>query len=550
MITDRLSLGLQLLRIIVAFMVGGYAINECTQGFSSEKWPTVKGKVTSSTIKEVFTRSGTSHHEADIHYQYVVDGKTFKADRIIFGGANFRSPKELTEKFKADKPVEVHYKPGEPSVACLETGVNFTVLIPLVAFGGILAFMAFADMNKSMQPNSSIGPRPASNSSGLAQPKMQQVKGIILFTGLVAAIFGFKYGINAIHFGAIPGNAIAIVVLVGGGFLFVTFISLLPAAAGMLARARRFDLAEKVAKLNTKIASTMSAHSYETAVAYGLQAEIAQEQMKYPQALELSKKALNVLACRPKVDLAVNKFDDSTNRMIKESSIRYEKHYNDTESLCNESYGSILFDMGMYGDALTHAEKAKRLAQDNLRNAAASDLAGTKRALAGALALRGKIELAIGSPENAKSDLQESIRLRKEIPHQFEEYLAASMADLASAYCVQSEFRMAERTIEEGLKIVEGSNKPSHRLAKAKLRAQLADVKMGMGQLSNAESLLMESLDVREELLPAGHPEIAKTYLSMAKLRDLQGKQRDAIGYRRSAGEMLTNCFGPQYQAV
>ncbi len=63
----------------------------------------------------------------------------------------------------------------------------------------------------------------------------------------------------------------------------------------MLARAKKFKLAEIVARANTALSGSQS---YEAAIAAGLQAEIAQEQLQYEKALEYSRKALNIVVDR------------------------------------------------------------------------------------------------------------------------------------------------------------------------------------------------------------------------------------------------------------
>ncbi len=51
-LSSFLWIGLRLMRVALALMFAGWAINESTQGLSSDKWPTVTGKVTTSAIKK------------------------------------------------------------------------------------------------------------------------------------------------------------------------------------------------------------------------------------------------------------------------------------------------------------------------------------------------------------------------------------------------------------------------------------------------------------------------------------------------------------------
>ncbi len=113
----------------------------------------------------------------------------------------------------------------------------------------------------------------------------------------------------------------------------------------MLARAKKFKLAEIVARLNTAISGSQS---YEAAIAYGLQAEIAQEQLQYEKALEYSKKALSIV-----VDRRTNAPDlreiGNDQKMLKDHLVAYERNNAAVEALCNESLGCILLGHGTGG---------------------------------------------------------------------------------------------------------------------------------------------------------------------------------------------------------
>ncbi|PZM80452.1 MAG: hypothetical protein DKT66_14430 [Candidatus Melainabacteria bacterium] len=540
---------LQFMRYAIAIGCAWYAVNETMLGVASEKWPTVNAKVTSSIVKKVQTKHGT-RDEAQIHYQYVVGGKTYDSDRIKFGGMQLQSHDLMVAAFPKGKQISIHYKPGDPGVSCLSTGVNQYSVGMLFAIAIAMMFIANSPDQKfgtssssfrsSSEPQSGLLRGIDSTSLG-AQPKDKyiSVKALLFLGALAATMVWLKNGLNGWQFGPIPGDLMAFIVLIAGCLGFIAFISFLPALAGTLARDRHFKWAEKVAKLNTKIASAMSSCSFETAVAHGLEAEIAQEQLQYPKALESSKRALSTLASRPNVKPELRGLDSKTQKAFIDAEIRYTHQNSEVESLCNESIGCIYFDMGMYDKAREHAEKALRLAQDNYNTEGISQR--PRLALAAALALSGKIETVQGCYDDARLHLEKAVKVRKEMPKQFEEQLAITMADLALAYSMNSESGKAERTVEEGLRIVQGSDKPSYRLAKAKLLSTWADAKVRSGQLNSAEKLLNESLRIREQLLLPGHPDIARTYLALANLKETQGKQRDAQSYRLSADTMLSN---------
>ena len=547
---------LQFLRIGLALGIGGWAYLEATQGMACDRWPTINGTVTTSIVKEVKTKNGT-RDEAEIKYQYKVNGKTYTANRIQFGTDLFRSPAEILQKYKADQTVQVHYKASDPSVSSLETGFNKMGVIPCLAISLFFAFLAFTGDGKSKREKISVSSRSAALSSGTKVGERKDkipsgaIQSALIMVILVFAIKFFiesinfgKMQIGGLHLGFLSANVVGVVAIFLAGLGFVFFLTSLPPLAAMLLRSNHLGLADIVATLNTFINSRMSPMSYETAMAYGMQAEIAQERLDFAKAKELSKKALSVFQERKEFTMPPADLGDKRDKMIREHMAQYEKNNASVEALCHASLGDILYEMGLNDEAMVHATTSKRMAQECLRDAVGVDAERVKLTLAEALTLKGRIENATGSPDDARADLEEAIKLRKQLSAQYEESLAKAMADLSLAYISQSESRMAERTIEEGLKLVEGSKKPSHRLAQAKLRSALAEVKMYSGQYSAAEQLLTESLKTEEELLVPGHPDIAKTYLAMAKLRDLQNKQRDAADYRRTANEMFASCFG------
>lgn len=557
-LSNFLWIGLQLMRITLTLMLAGWAINESTQGFSSDKWPTLQGTVQSTTIKKVMTKNGTTRDEAEIRYQYSVDGRTYTSNRIQFGGEIFRNPSELLGQYKRGKQISIHYNPTNPSISCLETGVNSLVIIPAFIAAMFFAFLTLSEHGKGKEPAYKASTAQSSNTLGKGESSGVKARAAVVVPLIIMSILAFSLKIwvekgnlngvqlGALNLGSIPTSVIAIIVLFGGGLAFVFFLTSLPPTVAMLARAKKFKLAEIVARLNTTLSGSQS---YEAAIAAGLQAEIAQEQLQYEKALQFSKKALSIVMNRRTNSPDPRELGDDQ-KILRDHIAAYEKSNSSVEAVCHESLGCILLDMGFTDEAMKHATESKQLAQSCLKNAIGLERERIKFTLASSLAFKGRVELAIGSIDEARADLEEAIKLRKELPRQYEENLATAMADLASTYNLQSETRKAERTIDEGLGIVAGSQAPSHRLAKAKLLASLADAKMIDGHHAEAEKVLTECLEIREKLLVAGHPDIARTYLSIANLRDLQGKQRDAASYRKSADEMLTNCFGRQPQTV
>ncbi len=80
-------------------------------------WPSVRGAIFASHISQ---RKGQnySEEEAFIAYDYVVNGRSFRANRVKFGF--LPSNISLLNRYPVGAPVDVFYNPAKPSEAVLE----------------------------------------------------------------------------------------------------------------------------------------------------------------------------------------------------------------------------------------------------------------------------------------------------------------------------------------------------------------------------------------------------------------------------------------------
>ncbi len=236
-LSSFLWIGLQLMRVALALMIAGWAINESTQGLSSDKWPTTNGKVTTSVVKKVSTKHG-ERDEAEIRYQYKVNGKEYTSNRVQFGGETFRNPAELVGLYRPQKQISIHYNPGNPSVSCLEGGVNSLVIIPSFLVALFFAFLALREEGKGKEKRRSYGISTAGGSAaiGAAGGNKDKARAVVIVPLIIMTFLGLglkycleKGSLNGVHLGglnlgAIPPSIIAIIVLFGGGLAFVFFL--------------------------------------------------------------------------------------------------------------------------------------------------------------------------------------------------------------------------------------------------------------------------------------------------------------------------------------
>lgn len=120
----------------------------------SKSWPSVKGKVVSSTIDVRQTESNGKMIDMfypKVRYGYFVSGTQFYNDKISFGdyGTNKRrDARKVCNKYPENSEVTVYYNPMNPKNSVLKRSGglgNFISLAVGILFtlGGILLFVTF-----------------------------------------------------------------------------------------------------------------------------------------------------------------------------------------------------------------------------------------------------------------------------------------------------------------------------------------------------------------------------------------------------------------------
>jgi len=126
-----------LFQAIGTLMIVYWAVNR-QKAARSRSWPTCTGRVLSSRVLEK-TESDeeggpTTYYQAQVEYEYTVDGHPYRSNRIAFGTAWTASSAEQTEtveRYRTGEDVQVHYRPGQPGDAVLDTtpGAGTKVLL-------------------------------------------------------------------------------------------------------------------------------------------------------------------------------------------------------------------------------------------------------------------------------------------------------------------------------------------------------------------------------------------------------------------------------------
>ena len=121
------------LYILCGLVITGFGSRCVLQARASAAWPSAPGKIVETTIKCVLNE-GTAYSPA-VKYEYVVDGKSYLAERICFGIEAFYTSKSFAEKYTkrypAGLPVIVYHDPFHPENAVLERGITIKSFIPM-----------------------------------------------------------------------------------------------------------------------------------------------------------------------------------------------------------------------------------------------------------------------------------------------------------------------------------------------------------------------------------------------------------------------------------
>jgi uncharacterized protein DUF3592 len=122
----------------------------------STSWPTAKGTIVSSDVHEDREWDNNTGRErksygAQVHYTYVVDGKTIEGTRVAFGdyaSENSEHAQGIVDRYPRGKDVTVYYQPEDPSEGLLEPGLLAQAwVLPglglgVLIFGGFLVLMS------------------------------------------------------------------------------------------------------------------------------------------------------------------------------------------------------------------------------------------------------------------------------------------------------------------------------------------------------------------------------------------------------------------------
>ena len=121
---------LPLMFVVVGAGMAFFGIRDIVRAKGSVNWPTVHGKIVSSSVEILHTRTGTSGKRsstiyARLFYTFSVDGKSYTGNRVCYGDYNSEGPSHayrVVNRYPKGKDVRVYYMPDNPKVCLLEPG--------------------------------------------------------------------------------------------------------------------------------------------------------------------------------------------------------------------------------------------------------------------------------------------------------------------------------------------------------------------------------------------------------------------------------------------
>ena len=136
--------------IVIGVVTAGVGLWMIIKSYRSEHWPVVEGVVQSAEMKSHSGSKGGTTYSAEVTYGYRVGGMGYTGDKIAVGqmSASSEYARGILNRYPVGKKVSVHYAPGDPSEAVLETGIHGGVWISL---GVGTAFTLFGIMFLQIQ---------------------------------------------------------------------------------------------------------------------------------------------------------------------------------------------------------------------------------------------------------------------------------------------------------------------------------------------------------------------------------------------------------------
>jgi uncharacterized protein (TIGR03435 family) len=112
--------------VVIGLVAVGIGIWTLAKSIRSEHWPVTDGIIQSAEMKSHSGSKGGTTYSAEVTYTYQVAGMSYTDDKVSIGQMSSSSEyaRGILNRYPVGRKVSVHYAPGDPSDAVLETGIH------------------------------------------------------------------------------------------------------------------------------------------------------------------------------------------------------------------------------------------------------------------------------------------------------------------------------------------------------------------------------------------------------------------------------------------
>jgi uncharacterized protein (TIGR03435 family) len=115
-----------LLFVVIGLVAVSVGVSMMIKSLRTEHWPVTDGVIQSAEMKSHSGSKGGTTYSAEVTYTYQVAGTGYTGDKVSIGQMSSSSEyaRGILNRYPIGKKVSVHYQPGDPSEAVLETGIH------------------------------------------------------------------------------------------------------------------------------------------------------------------------------------------------------------------------------------------------------------------------------------------------------------------------------------------------------------------------------------------------------------------------------------------
>lgn len=351
----------------------------------------------------------------------------------------------------------------------------------------------------------------------------QQLLGASVLILYLAPIMIAAELINPHINGELLRKVVSICVFFFGGLSIVMVFSTAPSLVARLYQQRKLKQAETLCRMYLFLVGNFSPYSYETALMYGLLAEVLKADARFDEAEKVIR--LGIDACVINENLtsssSLEEIPDQYKKMAQQSLALAMP----TKGMLYETFGSILRDKKMYKQAVEAGKRSIKSIEDKLHQIQTIPKDATrigilspdvikpmKLALASTQYELALTYLAEDNYEQALPLLKSARKIREEHPNT-PYYMANVLSALGRAYILTDEKEKALKCGQEALALLENAKFPVEQLARARALDIMSKANSSKGKLENSKRLGLEAKEIRERWLAPADPERAASSL-------------------------------------